>query len=196
MAEDFALMEKFLADNPERDVEHYLDLSTISKTGGSSVNPAPAQTSLSSSWSRPGERSALREVQPRHWEEFLCKEFQGLLPQYVEDLPARDSQAKEEFILKNRNAFLSRPFWNGNKLRGKEWEAVKAELLGRYEEFQRELAACIYNREMIPYEEEIFRFSNRIFALYDRIKLKTKEFSHTDISNYTYLYLTDENLGW
>jgi ATP-dependent exoDNAse (exonuclease V) beta subunit len=200
---DFALMEKFLAGNPERDIDHYLGLINeilknrwkfllIQRRPRPSLPCSGLASALDETIRLAREVAAARECP---WNEFLCKEFQGLLPQYVEDLPARDSQAKEEFILKNRNAFLSRPFWNGNKLRGKEWEAVKAELLGRYEEFQRELAACIYNREMIPYEEEIFRFSNRIFALYDRIKLKTKEFSHTDISNYTYLYLTDENLG-
>ena len=59
----------------------------------------------------------------------------------------------------------------------------------------RQLAAWIYNREMIPYEEEIFNFSARIFALYDRLKFKTKLFTHQDISNYTYKYLYEESLA-
>ena len=201
--EDFALMEKFLADNPERDVEHYLDLidEILKNRWKFLLIQRRPRTSLPSSGLVPALEETIglaREAAAAKgcpWEEFLCKEFQRLLPQYQEDLPAADSRAKEEFILKHRNAFLSRPFWNGNKLRGKEWEPVKAELLDLYEKFLRELAACIYNREMIPYEEEIFRFSSRIFDLYDRIKLKTKEFSHTDISNYTYLYLNEENLG-
>jgi ATP-dependent exoDNAse (exonuclease V) beta subunit len=201
--EDFALMEKFLADNPERDIEHYLELiDEILKNRWKFllIQPRP-RSPLPTAGPVPALEATLRLAQEAAaakgcpWDEFLAKDFQGILRQYLEDLPAMGSEAKEEFILKNRNAFLSRPFWNGNKLRGKEWEGVKEELLDGYEEFHRELAACIYNREMIPYEEEIFRFANRIFELYDGIKLRTKEFTHTDISNYTYLYLTDENLG-
>ena len=142
---DFALMEKFLAGNPERDIDHYLGLINeilknrwkfllIQRRPRPSLPCSGLASALDETIRLAREVAAARECP---WNEFLCKEFQGLLPQYVEDLPARDSQAKEEFILKNRNAFLSRPFWNGNKLRGKEWEAVKAELLGRYEEFQR-----------------------------------------------------------
>lgn len=201
--EDFALMEKFLADNPERDIGHYLDLiDEILKNRWKFLlirrRPRPH---LPSSGLVPALEETIRLAQEAAaakdcpWEEFLCKDFQGILPQYLEDLPAMDNRAKEEFILKNRYAFLARPFWNGNKLRGKDWEPVKAQLLERYEKFLRELAVSIYNREMIPYEEEIFRFSSRIFELYDRIKLKTKEFSHADISNYTYLYLNEEKLG-
>ncbi|NLZ44843.1 MAG: UvrD-helicase domain-containing protein, partial [Clostridia bacterium] len=201
--DDFALMEKFLADNPERDIDHYLGLidEILKNRWKFLLIQRRPRASLPSSGPVPALEETIRLAREAAaakgcpWNEFLCKEFQGILPQYLEDLPAMASQEKEEFILKHRHAFLSRPFWNGNELRGKEWEGVKEELLGRYEEFRRELATCIHNREMIPYEEEIFRFSNRIFELYDRIKLKTKEFSPTDISNYTYLYLNDGNLG-
>src|SRR5690554_860037 len=202
---DFALMEKFLSDNAERDIDHYLDLIDeilknrwkflLIQRRPRAYLPCSEPASALNETIRLAQTAAAAKGCP--WDEFLCKEFQTLLPEYLARVRAgqmhsMDTEVQKDFasddfasddfasdfILKNRDLFLSRPFWNGNKLRGKQWEAAKEDLSDRYEEFRRKLAACIYNLEMIPYEEEVFRFSTRIFDLYDRIKLKTKEFTH------------------
>lgn len=102
---------------------------------------------------------------------------------------------KEEYITKNYKQFIKNKFWNGNKTRGKKVKALKEELEAAYDEFRRKLANYIYNQEMIPYEEEVFNFSQRIFEIYDRLKFKEKIFTHADVSNYTYYYFYRDELN-
>ncbi len=199
-ADDFALMEKFLADTAERDIDRYLDL--IRKMLDHRWvflmvrrRPrAPRQVK-----NLPGcleeilcylqEAAAVKDGT---LEEFLAKNFKTLIPEY---LRLDSLKAKEDLIWKNRDLFFQSPPWNGNKLKSKDVDHLRTEMAAKYDEFRRQLAAWIYNREMIPYEEEIFNFSARIFALYDRLKFKTKLFTHQDISNYTYKYLYEESLA-
>src|SRR5690606_37984468 len=103
--EDFALMEKFLADNPERDIEHYLGLIDeilknrwkflLIQRRPRACLPSSGPASALDETIRLARKAAAAKGCP--WDDFLCKEFQGLLQQYLEDLPAMDSQAKEEF---------------------------------------------------------------------------------------------------
>lgn len=103
-------------------------------------------------------------------------------------------EEKEEKILKNYQIFFRTSFWNSRKITGLEFEDLREALDIKYEEFLMNLAAFIYNQEMIPYEEEVFKFSSRIFNLYDNIKFKEKQFTHIDISNYTYKYFFEADL--
>jgi len=198
--DDFALMEKFLAGAAERDIDHYLNL---------------IQNMLDNRWvflilqrrPRAGRKvknlpscldEALRYLQEAAvtkdstLEDFLGKDFKTLIPEY---LNLDSLKSKEDFIRKNRDLFFQASFWNGNKLKSKDMAPLRDDMAAEYEEFHRQLAAWIYDNEMIPYEEEIFNFSARIFDVYDRLKFKTKIFTHNDISNYTYQYLKEESLA-
>ena len=64
-----------------------------------------------------------------------------------------------------------------------------------YNIFKKNLAAYIFNKEIIPYEKDIFEFYKRIFEIYDEIKFKEKKFTHTDISNYSYKYFKNKDLS-
>ena len=66
----------------------------------------------------------------------------------------------------------------------------------KYEEFLMNLAAFIYNQEMIPYEEEIFKFSYQDFLTSMIVSSSGRsKFTHMDISNYTYKYFFEPELA-
>jgi len=198
---DFALLERFLTDNPERKIEHYLKLIS---------------DMLDNRWKfllikhRPGVRQEtgdltlyldeminllkdIIEIKKRVFSaDFLISDFRILIPEYLK-LDSRE--AKEDLIIKNRDLFFQKGFWSGNKVRGKEVIHLKEMMEERYDSFRAELALYTYNQEMIPYEEEIFSFSSRIFTIYDRIKFNERIFTHNDISNYTYKYLSESSLN-
>ncbi len=197
---DFTLMEKFLQDNTERYIDHYLAL---------------IEEMLNNRWKFlliEHRRREKLEVESLPWllaqcldivesiavgkgvdltDSFFKKDFQSFFAEYSK---LTGMEEKEEKILKNYQIFFRTSFWNSRKITGLEFEDLREALDIKYEEFLMNLAAFIYNQEMIPYEEEVFKFSSRIFNLYDNIKFKEKQFTHIDISNYTYKYFFEADL--
>ncbi len=199
--EDFEIMEKFLTDNTERDIEQYLKLikkilknrwkfllidhqSRGRQETGNLVNLLDESIEIL--------RKIAHEKGKDFNDSFYIKKFKTLLVDYCKH---DNKEARKEIIIKNNRLFFKETFWNGNQIRGKDFAEIKEELTTTYQLFRQQLAAAIFNREMIPYEEEIFNFSSRIFAIYDELKFRDKTFTHTDISNYTYKYLRLEELS-
>ena len=198
---DFSLLENFLQDNTERFIDSYLAL---------------IEGMLNNRWKflliDYREREELR-VEGLAWkldeclnilesiaagkgveftEDFYKKAYQSLMMDYSN---LETIQEKEDRIIRHYKLFFNDNFWNSSKIRGKDYEGLREALAVKYEEFLINLAASIYNLEMIPYEEEIFKFSDRIFQLYDDIKFREKKFTHMDISNYTYMYFFEPELA-
>jgi ATP-dependent exoDNAse (exonuclease V) beta subunit len=194
--EYFTLMEKFLKDNTERDVDNYIGLIKnliderwkflLIKPSNRSARAVGNLVSLFEQCLDTLEEIAIdrgKELSPA----FLKKDFKDYLNlSSVED--------KEEYIIRNYKVFIKNEFWNGSKTRAKAVAELLEELRGSYEVFRENLASYIYNTEMISYEQEVFNFSKMIFAIYDKIKFKEKDFTHSDISNYTYQYFYQEEL--
>ncbi|MEJ6951997.1 UvrD-helicase domain-containing protein [Natronospora cellulosivora (SeqCode)] len=197
---DFALLEKFLSENVERDLSNYLHLI------GDILNNRwkfllldykkrekrdCSQLSSKLDQSIDILESIIIEKGKEFSAKFLVKDFKSLISNYrlLDSL-----EAKENMIMKNYSLFFSKSFWNKNKLRGKAVASLRESLDLKYEEFLIQLANYIYNEELIPYEEEIFKFSTRIFEIADKLKFKLKAFTHSDISNYTYMYMNQEEL--
>lgn len=197
---DFALMERFLRDNTERYIKHYLDLIREILNNrwkflliNYQKRPDLDTTSLTNYLDECQNilESIAEEKGKDFSSSFYVKDFQSLLPEYCNLNKIED---KKEKIIKNYQLFVKNSFWNGNKIRGKAVADLRDSLELKYQDFLKELAAYIYNEEMIPYEEEIFKFSTRIFEIYDKLKFKEKVFTHTDISNYTYKYFYELDL--
>ena len=123
---------------------------------------------------------------------YFRKDFKRILEKYS-NLEAEAD--KEELIYQNHKDFLSTHFWNGSKLRGKAVKDLKLALEAEYVLMQESLANKAFNDEIIEYEKEVFSFIEKIFDFYDQIKFKEKIFSYSDISNYTYQYLREEDLN-
>lgn len=198
--EDFAVMEKFLSANTERFIEPYLSLITeilnnrwkfllinYQSRGNKSLG------SLTDSLDDCLDilNNIAREKGKELSEDFYVKDFKNLM----EDYGREELAVKKELIIKNQNLFFNKSFWNGSKVRGKKVADLRESLELGYEQFRQQLAAYIYNKEMLPYEEEVFSFSRRIFKIYDQLKFKEGAFTHADISNYTYKYFGQEELG-
>ena len=198
--DDYLLLEKFLSQHIERDVKDYLGL---------------IQGVINSRWKfllidyqqrkkREVNSPALlldkcldylfsiaREKGKEPGPDFFIKDFRSLWRDYYSISTRED---KEAWILRDFSSFFSKSFWNGNKIRGKKVAPLKEELEACYQEFLEQLSAVLYNRLLLPYEEEIFNFSQRIFQLYDQIKFRERAFTHQDLSNYTYSYLNHSEL--
>lgn len=196
----FALMEKFLTENTERDIDNYINL--IEKMLNNRwkfllIDHQPRQEKNTEKLTLCLDQclQALNGIavakQVEFSEELFVKDYQSLITEYI---GLEDPDTKRDIIIKNSDLFFNKTFWNGSKIRGKAVASLKEDLEAEYQEFLTHLAGYIYNQVLIPYEEEIFKFSERVFAIYDQIKLKEKTFTHTDISNYTYKYFFNKDL--
>lgn len=198
---DFALMEKFLTDNTERYIKHYLDLikdMLYSRWKFLLINHQQRQPRDTKNLIFYLDQcqnileSIAEEKSKEFSSDFYVKDFQTLMTEYCS---LESMETKKEKIIKNYSLFFKSSFWNGGKIRGKDFADLKEGLEFKYHEFLEQLAGHIYNEEMIPYEEEIFKFSARIFQIYDSLKFREKSFTHTDISNYTYKYFFQTELN-
>lgn len=134
----------------------------------------------------------IAEEKGRDVNELLIKDYKDLIPDY---LNTENSEIKLTKILKNKDLFFKKSFWHGNKIKGKTVKEIRSNMKDSFLLFKNNLAAYIFNEEMIPYEKDIFDFYHRIFEIYDKIKFREKKFTHTDISNYTYKFFKNEDLS-
>ena len=138
------------------------------------------------------ELKKIAEIKERSINELLVKDYKDFIPDY---LNTEDKENKLTKIIKNKELFFKKSFWHGNKVKGKAVKENRAEMKDIYNIFKKNLAAYIFNKEIIPYEKDIFEFYKRIFEIYDEIKFKEKKFTHTDISNYSYKYFKNKDLS-
>ncbi|MFW5988523.1 MAG: UvrD-helicase domain-containing protein, partial [bacterium] len=198
---DFALMEQFLSDNVERNVDNYIKLIKnmlnnrwkfilIQDQKRKKIEITGLTTALDECLEILQEIAVVKEK--KFDEDLFVKDFQNMITDYYK---LENKEFKKEYINKNRQNFFKNSFWHGNKVRGKAVADLKANMEESYGIFKEKLAIHFYNKEIIPYEQEILKFSSRIFDIYDRLKLRKKMFTHHDLSNYTYKYLSASDLN-
>jgi ATP-dependent exoDNAse (exonuclease V) beta subunit len=194
--EDFALMEEFLMENVERDIARYIELLNkilqnrwkflLFDHDGSQKKPvANVIHQFKECISILQEIAAVKDkdFSPKYFK----KDFRDCF-----DLAEAEMA---EWITENCNQIMNNTFWNGHKTRGKAVKELKTTLELEYERVKEGLARLIYNQKLLPYQEQIFKFSQKVFEIYDQIKFWEKQFTHADISNYTYQYLYDQQLN-
>jgi ATP-dependent exoDNAse (exonuclease V) beta subunit len=138
----------------------------------------------------------LKKVAELRGEEFSAAYFVKAGRPFYEQYPElKNKKEKKEFLYKNRNYLLNESYWSGNKLRAKKTKELKEKLNFEYNLFRKKLAVEIYNQEVIPAEEEIINFAELVLSIYEKLKFKSGKFTHSDISNYTFKYLKDEEIG-
>ncbi|WP_408956574.1 UvrD-helicase domain-containing protein [Natroniella sp. ANB-PHB2] len=194
---DFELLEKFLTENVERNVDNYIELiKQLLKDRWKFLLIKRKERAKREVGNLVAEFEqtvdALESIALEKGKEFSKTYFKKAFRSYLKLEGLAD---KKDYITKNYKQFIKDTFWNGNKTRGKKVAALKEDLEASYDQFREMLANYIYNQEMLPYEEEVFNFSQRIFEIYDQIKFQEKIFTHTDISNYTYRYFYQEELN-
>ncbi|AGB41044.1 ATP-dependent exonuclase V beta subunit, helicase and exonuclease domain-containing [Halobacteroides halobius DSM 5150] len=194
---DFRLMEQFLLDNVERDIDNYLTLiQRLLKNRWKLLLLEEEERSQRKIGNLVAEFESavdtLKAIAVEKGNDFSEKYFKKDFRQYLDQ---EGLTSKKDYIIKNYKQFFKDKFWNGNKTRGKKVASLRQDLEVRYDNFRQQLANYFYNQELIPYERELFKLSQRVFKIYDRVKFKEKLFTHADISNYTYQYLYSEELN-
>ncbi len=134
------------------------------------------------------EIAIIREKEESYPDLYVNKDFQDYLK-------INDIKDREKYILDNYSTFLTKKFANGQQTRAKNVKDLKDDIDLLYEEFQSKLSKKVFNKYVIPLEKEMFIFANVIYEIYDGIKFSEKKFTHSDISNYTYLYLYKNDLN-
>jgi len=137
-------------------------------------------------------------------QEEILKEIAGIKGKPFDDLVKKDyrgyfsSKDKGESLKENYNIFLKDKFWSGVKVKSKKGDidSQLEDLNYLYVEFKDNLGREMYNRLVIPYEEKLLQTIEKIYTIYDEIKFREKRFTHTDISNYTFKYLEEKELGF
>lgn len=195
------LMEKFLKDNTERRLSNYFGLiKKMLKNRWKFLLIAPETRKQKSEENLVATHDQclyiLEEIaaakKKEYNDDFFVSSFTNL---YTDYLTLDSNTAKRNWILNNYKNYFDDTFWHGGRIRGKKAAPLKESLEAAYEKFRELLAYRIYNQEMRVYEDQIFNFCQTIFRIYDQIKFREKQFTHTDISNYTYKYLQREDLN-
>ena len=196
--EDFNLFKSFLEDNSEKDMDRYVEL---------------IRNIINQRWKMILLGKNLEKKEPLDYkpalpilekQEEILKEIAGIKGKPFDDLVKKDyrgyfsSKDKEEYLKENYNIFLKDKFWSGVKVKSKKGDidSQLEDLNYLYMEFKDNLGREMYNRLVIPYEEKLLQTIEKIYAIYDEIKFREKRFTHTDISNYTFKYLEEKELGF
>lgn len=81
---------------------------------------------------------------------------------------------------------------DGRRFAKKDNKEQKEYILERNEDFKESLAKEIYNDVLLPYEKKIIALNEKIYKIYDELKIRERTFTFTDIAIYTYFYLFNE----
>ncbi|MGM0549297.1 MAG: UvrD-helicase domain-containing protein, partial [Bacillota bacterium] len=137
----------------------------------------------------------LKEVAELKGDEFSASYFVKAARPFYEQYPdLQTKKAKKEFLYQKKDYLLNESYWSGNKLRAKKTKSLKEKLEFEYNLFRKKLAVEIFNQEVIPAEKEIINFAKLVLKLYQKLKFKSGQFTHSDISNYTFKYLKNEEI--
>ncbi|MGM0411021.1 MAG: UvrD-helicase domain-containing protein [Bacillota bacterium] len=198
--EDFLKMKRFLNFTVDRKIDKYISLINniiderwkfllLDKNNREKMNYNNPVKSLDESIYY---LEKIAEEKGKEVNNLLIKDYKDFISNY---LNLSDDKVKLAQILKNKKLIFKNSFWHGNKVKGKSVKEERKAMKNSFLLFKENLAAYIFNEEMIPYEKNIFNFYNRIFEIYDNLKFREKKFTHTDISNYIYKYLKNKNLS-
>lgn len=194
-------MEKFLQKNAERDLESYLDFVRnivenywkfiiLEKAEKDKIEAADQVELFDQTIEILRDTAAVKDEELS--EKYFVKDAMMILNHY---LNLKRKESKYQFLYSNRDYLLNNSYWNGNQFRGKKKADYKKEIKEVYDEFRKNMAVEIYNNDVLAAESELIKFSKLILEIYDSIKIKRAEFTHSDISNYTFKFLSEEELS-
>lgn len=196
--EDFNLFKSFLEDNSEKDMDRYVELIR------NIINQRWKMILLGKNLEKKEPLDYKPSLPILEKQEEILKEIAGIKGKPFDDLVKKDyrgyfsSKDKGEYLKENYNIFLKDKFWSGVKVKSKKGDidSQLEDLNYLYVEFKDNLGREMYNRLVIPYEEKLLQTIEKIYTIYDEIKFREKRFTHIDISNYTFKYLEEKELGF
>ena len=194
-------LQGFLEGNTARDLDPYINFikeivnnawkfMLLESKNKEKLPQADIVELFESSYQTLESLAELREEEFSH--SYFVKDGRPFFEQYPE---LKTKKAKKEFLYRRRKYLLNESYWSGNKLRAKKTRELKEQLEFEYDLFRKKLAVEIYNQEVIPAEKEIINFAELVLSIYDQLKFKSGKFTHADISNYTFKYLKNKEIG-
>lgn len=198
--EDFSIFKSFLEDNSEKNMDIYVEL---------------IKNIINQRWKMILIGGGLKERE--HLEHKLVKPILDKMEEILEEVANIKGKAftdliktsyqgyfssdnKDEYIKENYKIFLKDKFWDGRNGKVKstkgDIDSQIEDLTYLYGEFRENLGKEMYNNLVIPYEKKLLRVVEKVYSIYDEIKFREKRFTHTDISNYTFKFLEDRELGF
>ena len=196
--EDFNIFKSFLENNSEKNMDIYVDLieNIIEQRWKMILIGDKIDSKIEFEYETPLKfltkmediLSEVSVIKGKPFLELIKKDFQSYFT----------SSSKEEYLYENYSSFIENEIWNKNKVRPKKGDVDShiEDLNYLYENFRENLSKELYNKLIIPYEEKLLKTIEKIYSIYDEIKFREKRFTHTDISNYTFKYLEDRELGF
>lgn len=198
--EAFNIFRDFLEDNSERDMRKYITMieKLINERWKFIVIEEGNKT-----YNKTFEYSDLDGL----IEEFknivnIISDIKGYEPEQMFKKDFKDfwnTSEKKEYIYEKYDSFLKNTPWNGNKIKNSKKADITVEvdnLTNIYSKLLENLAKDLFNTKVIPYENNILKTIETIYRVYDEIKMREKKFTYTDISNYTFKYLYNKDLGF
>ena len=198
--ETFNIFRDFLEDNSERDMRKYITMIEklinerwkfiVIEEGNKTYNKSFEYSDLD------GFIEEFKNIVN------IISDIKGYEPEQMFKKDFKDfwnASEKKEYIYEKYDSFLKNTPWNGNKIKNSKKADITVEvdnLTNIYSKLLENLAKDLFNTKVIPYENNILKTIETIYRVYDEIKMREKKFTYTDISNYTFKYLYNKDLGF
>ena len=198
--EAFNIFRDFLEDNSERDMRKYITMIEklinerwkfiVIEEGNKIYNKSFEYSDLD------GLIEEFKNIVN------IISDIKGYEPEQMFKKDFKDfwnTSEKKEYIYEKYDSFLKNTPWNGNKIKNSKKADITVEvdnLTNIYSKLLENLAKDLFNTKVIPYENNILKTIETIYRVYDEIKMREKKFTYTDISNYTFKYLYNKDLGF
>lgn len=198
--EAFNIFRDFLEDNSERDMRKYITMIEklinerwkfiVIEEGNKIYNKSFEYSDLD------GLIEEFKNIVN------IISDIKGYEPEQMFKKDFKDfwnTSEKKEYIYEKYDSFLKNTPWNGNKIKNSKKADITVEvdnLTNIYSKLVENLAKDLFNTKVIPYENNILKTIETIYRVYDEIKMREKKFTYTDISNYTFKYLYNKDLGF
>lgn len=198
--EAFNIFRDFLEDNSERDMRKYITMIEklinerwkfiVIEEGNKTYNKSFEYSNLD------GLIEEFKNIVN------IISDIKGYEPEQMFKKDFKDfwnTSEKKEYIYEKYDSFLKNTPWNGNKIKNSKKADITVEvdnLTNIYSKLLENLAKDLFNTKVIPYENNILKTIETIYRVYDEIKMREKKFTYTDISNYTFKYLYNKDLGF
>lgn len=108
--------------------------------------------------------------------------------------PIEEKRQKIEMLLEDSKSVLNDTIWNSKAI-GKNTETGIL-LQEHFNHFKEIFCKYIFNEKLLPLQENIIELTHIIFKICDDKKKSDKALTHNDVTNYTYEFIYNDELGF
>lgn len=190
----FSEFKDFFVDNSQKNIDNYLD--TIKILINDRWKYLISASNFESKDKFKVDRASyeyLKEIFS-YIEENCQKELESSLKKDYTLFINKSDEELINLLEKNYKIIFSNSPYNGNKFKKSTDAEHKENMDYMYENLKNILSRELYNKVLLPYDRKIAKLNEKIYRIYDNLKIRDKKFTFNDVALYVYMtILNPEN---